>query len=415
MDVGFTHGAGLDVHQKTVMACRVPPDPTGPPADGIRELQPCGTMTRALLALSAWLAEVGVPPVAMESTGAYWRPVYNLLAGHVTIFLVNAAHMKQLPGRKTDKAEARWLAKRMRYGLRQARFIPPQPQRDLRDLTRDRPKLVQERSRAVNRRHGVLERAKIKLAAVATDIMGVSGRTILAVLSQGRADPATMAELAQGRMRTKRPVLEQVLTGLMRDPHRRLLTRQWAHIAFLDEPFAVLSVEITRGLGELEAATPTAPAPLESMAEVARTGDGTMPGPAHALCVGHRRAGYHSWGGPAGRRAVGRRVGHRYGALWHGEPLVCLDGSGPGQRRECGQAAVGQDPPGESHPTHGPDPHRPRRRPDQGNRSVRPVPTLGDPSREETGHHGCGPCDRRQCASHALPPRTVSRAGGQLF
>jgi transposase len=117
MDVVFTYGAGLDVQQKTVMACRVTADTTGQQADGIMELQPFGTMTRDLLALSDWLAEVGVTHVAMESTGKYWRPVYNLLEGHVTIFLVNAVHVKQVPGRKTDKADARWLAKPLRYGL----------------------------------------------------------------------------------------------------------------------------------------------------------------------------------------------------------------------------------------------------------------------------------------------------------
>jgi transposase len=261
MDVIFTHGAGLDVHKKTVMACRVRPDPTGQQADGVMELQEFGTMTADLLTLSDWLAEGGVTHVAMESTGEYWRPVYNLLEGNVTIFLVNAAHVKQVPGRKTDKADARWLAKLMRYGLLQASFIPPVGQRDLRDLTRYRTKLVQERSREVNRVQGVLERANIKLAAVATDIMGVSGRAILAALLAGRADPATMAELAKGRMRTKIPLLEQALTGLMRDHHRRLLALPWAHIDFLDEQIDTLSADITRSLMTLTPGVPPTPTP----------------------------------------------------------------------------------------------------------------------------------------------------------
>jgi transposase len=209
MDVVLTHGAGLDVQKKTVMAWRVTPDPTGQHADGVMEGKECGALTRDLLALSDWLAAAGITPVAMESTGEDWRPVYHLLEGTVTIFLVNAAHVKQGPGRKTDKADARWLATLMRYGLLAASFIPPQGQRDLRDLTRDRTKLVQERSREVNRVPGVLERANIKLASVATDIMGVSGRAILAALIAGRADPGTMAELAKGRMRAKLPLLEQ--------------------------------------------------------------------------------------------------------------------------------------------------------------------------------------------------------------
>jgi transposase len=258
MDVVFTHCAGLDVHKKTVMACRVTPDPLGQQADGMLEVKEFGTLTRDLLALSDWLTEAGITHVAMESTGEYWKPVYNLLEGTCTVFLVNAAHVKNVPGRKTDRADARWLAKLMRYGLLQASFIPPIEQRDLRDLTRYRTKLVQERTREINRVQGVLERANIKLASVATDIMGVSGRAILAALIEGRADPATMAELAKGRLRAKIPVLEQALTGLVRDHHRRLLAMQVAHIDFLDEQLEALSADITRLLTDLSA-DPTPP------------------------------------------------------------------------------------------------------------------------------------------------------------
>ena len=154
MEVVFTHCAGWDVQKKMVMACRVTPDPTGQQPDGLREVREFGTLTRDLLALSDWLSEAGVTHVAMESTGEYWKPIYNLLEGDVTVFLVNAAHVKNVPGRKTDRADARWLAKLLRYGLRQASFIPPVEQRDLRDLTRYRTKLVQERTREVNRVQG---------------------------------------------------------------------------------------------------------------------------------------------------------------------------------------------------------------------------------------------------------------------
>jgi transposase len=252
MDVMFTHGAGLDVHKKTVMACRVTPNPTGEHADGVMELQEFGAMTVDLLALSDWLAAAGMTHVAIESTGEYWKPLYNILEGDFTVFLVNAAHVKQVPGRKTDKADARWLAKLMRYGLLRASFIPPVEQRDWRDLTRYRTKLVQEHSREVNRVQGVLERANIKLAAVA-DSMGVSARAILAALVEGRADPATMAELAKRRMRSKIPLLEQALTGLVRDHHRQLLALQLAPIDFLDEQIEALSAEITRRLAALSA------------------------------------------------------------------------------------------------------------------------------------------------------------------
>jgi transposase len=251
----------LDVHKKTVMACRVTPDPTGQQVDGLMELKEFGTMTADLLALSDWLAAAGVTHVAMESTGEYWKPLYNILEGDVTVFLVNAAHVKQVPGRKTDKADARWLAKLMRHGLLQASFIPALEQRDLRDLTRYRTRLVQERSREVNRVQGVLERANIKLAAVATDIMGVSARAILAALVEGRADPATMAELAKRRMRSKIPLLEQALTGLVRDHHRQLLALQLAHIDFLDEQIDTLSAEITHRLAALSSDAPSVMVP----------------------------------------------------------------------------------------------------------------------------------------------------------
>jgi hypothetical protein len=269
MDVIFTQCAGLDVHQKRVTACRVIPDPAGQQAEGIVEVKDFGTMTRDLLAAADWLAAVAITHVAMGSTGESWRPVSNLLEGDVTVFPVNAAHVKQVPGRKTDKNDARWPAKLMRYGLLQASVIPPQGQREWRELTRYRTKLVQERSREVNRVRGVLERANIKLAAVATDIMGVSGRTILAALVPGRADPAALAELARGRMRSKIPALEQALRGLVRAHHRRLLAMQLAHIDCLDEQIEPLSAEIIRYLTDLSASEPPE-APAGSVGEVGR-------------------------------------------------------------------------------------------------------------------------------------------------
>jgi len=262
MDVVFPRCAGLDVHKKSITACRLVPDPTGQEAEGRAELREFGTMTLELLALADWLTEASITHVAMESTGAYWTPVYNLLEGTFTVFLVNAAHVKNVPGRKTDKADARWLAKLMRFGLLQASFIPPQGQRDVRDLTRYRTKLVQERVREVNRLQGVLERANIKLASVASDIMGVSGRAMLEALIAGKADPATMANLAKRRMRAKLPLLEQALTGVVRDHHRQLLAMQLAHIDFLDEQIAALNTTIETALRALGADEQPSPPPV---------------------------------------------------------------------------------------------------------------------------------------------------------
>jgi transposase len=268
MEVVFPYCAGLDVHRKRVTACRLVSESTGQAPEGVAELHPFGTMTHELLALADWLVEAGVTHGAMESTGEYWKPVYNLLEEVVTIFLVNASHVKNVPGRKTDPADARWLAKLMRYGLLQASFIPPVAQRDLRDLTRYRTKLVQERAREVNRVQGVLERANIKLASVASDVLGVSGRAMLEALIAGQADPATMAALAKRRMRSKIPALEQALTGRVRDHHRHLLTLQLRHIDFLDAQIEALNSAIASCMTTLSqeavaAALPYSPAPAD--------------------------------------------------------------------------------------------------------------------------------------------------------
>src|SRR5919202_2297174 len=273
MDVVFLRCAGLDVHKKSITACRIVPDPTGQEAEGIAELRTFGTMTLELLALADWLTEASMTHVAMESTGEYWTPVSNLLEGTFTVFLVNAAHVKNVPGRKTDKADARWLAKLMRFGLLQASFIPPKGQRDVRDLTRYRTKLVQGRVREVNRVQGVLERANIKLASVIADIMGVSGRAMLEALIAGRVDPATMAALAKRRMRSKIPVLEQALTGIVHDHHRQLLAMQLAHIDFLDEQIETLNQAIEVSLRTLSGDAPSG----EGRAPLPSTSNGSPP------------------------------------------------------------------------------------------------------------------------------------------
>jgi transposase len=268
MEVVFPRCAGLDVHKKTVTACCLVSDSTGQTPEGVAELRPFGPMTRDRLALADWLVEAGITHIAMESPGEYWKPVYNLLEDTVTIFLVHASHVQNVPGRKTDPAAARWLAKLMRYGWLQASFLPPVAQRDLRDWTRYRTKLVQERAREVNRVQGVLERANIKLASVASDVLGVSGRAMLEALIAGEADPATMAALAKRRMRSKIPVLEQALTGTVRDHHRRLLTLQLGHIDFLDAQIAALNNPIAECVTTLnqEAGVDTTPPSLPSAA-----------------------------------------------------------------------------------------------------------------------------------------------------
>jgi transposase len=203
-----------------------------------------GTMTADLLALSDWLLSKGVTHVAMESTGEFWKPVYNILEGNFELLVVNARHIQNVPGRKTDVKNAEWIAELLRHGLLRGSFIPPQAQRDLRDLTRQRTNLVQDRARVVNRLQKVCEWSNIKLSAVATDITGVSARAMLEAILAGHTNPQTLAELARGRLRTKRNELERALTGVVRAPHRFLLAQHLMQIDFLDEQIALLDEQI---------------------------------------------------------------------------------------------------------------------------------------------------------------------------
>lgn len=241
METIYERCAGLDVHKKTVVACRMR---TGGNGQAEQETQTFGTKTGELLGLVDWLSEWEISHVAMESTGDYWKPVYNLLEGNVEVVLVNARHVHNVPGRKTDVNDGEWLAELMRHGLLRGSFIPPQAQRDLRDLTRYRSNLVRERARLVNRVQKLLEGANIKLASVATDIMGKSGRAMLEAIVGGETDGALLAELAKGRLRNKRTQLEQALTGRVRPHQRFLLAHQLSHIDFLDEQIEALSQEI---------------------------------------------------------------------------------------------------------------------------------------------------------------------------
>ena len=193
MEITYTHAAGLDIHKKTIVACCFTPGPKGKPQ---KEIRTFGTMTQDVLALAAWLTSKGITHVAMESTGEFWKAVYQILEASFTVLVVNAQHIKTVPGRKTDVKDAEWIADLLRHGLLKASFIPPLPQRDLRDLTRQRTNLVQDRARVVNQLQKVLEWANIKLTSVVTDSMGVSARAMLAAIVGGEADQEVLADLA---------------------------------------------------------------------------------------------------------------------------------------------------------------------------------------------------------------------------
>jgi transposase len=241
MEVLYSHCAGLDVHKKTVVAFAIPSDEQGNKQVAQRTFE---TVTAVLLALSDWLSGQGVTHMAMESTGEFWQPVYNLLEDNFEVLVVNAHPSKQVPGRKTDGKDAEWIAEWLRPGLLRGSFIPPQAQRDLRDLTRQRTNLVQDRAIVINRLHKVCEWSNLKLNALVTDMMGVSARARLAALVRGQTQPATLADLAKGRLRQKRNELERALNGMVRAHHRFLLAQHLAQIDFLDEPIERYAAQI---------------------------------------------------------------------------------------------------------------------------------------------------------------------------
>jgi transposase len=234
--------AGLDVHKDSVTACvRVPDGQGGRHAETRRFT----TTTAGLVLLAEWLASFGVSRVGMESTGCYWKPVWQLLEDQVECWLLNAAHLHNVPGRKTDVADAAWIAQLVEHGLVRPSFVPPRPIRELRELTRYRKTQIQERTREVQRLDKVLQDAGIKLSSVATDVIGVSGRAMLEALAAGTHDPEVLAGLAKGRLRAKLPALREALAGRFRTDHHGLLVGQiLAHIDYLDEAIALLNERI---------------------------------------------------------------------------------------------------------------------------------------------------------------------------
>jgi transposase len=244
MDVLYPRCCGLDVHKKTVVACVITPK--------VKETRTFSTMTDDLLKLNEWLMACKVTHVAMESTGVFWKPIYNLLEDSLTLLLVNAQHVKALIGHKTDVKDAAWIADLLRHGLLKGSFVPDKAQRENRELTRYRRSLIQERVRVVNRIQKVLEGANIKLSSVATDITGVSGRAILEAMVNGVNDTQKLAELSKGRMRNKKRSLEEALKGLMGDHQKMMLTSQLRHLDFLDQQIAEFDEEVRRRMKPFE-------------------------------------------------------------------------------------------------------------------------------------------------------------------
>ena len=257
MDVLIPCCAGLDVHKESVEVCvrRIA-------NDGKVNLQTrhWGTMTRDLMEMAEWLRVEGVTHVAMESTGVYWKPIFNVLENDCEVLLVNAQKLKRVPGRKTDVSDCQWIAQLLQHGLLQGSFIPPRWQRELRDLTRQRAQVIGEHSRTLNRIQKVLEDANVKLASVASDVNGVSGRLILQAIISGETNPQCLAELARRKLRSKIPQLQEALYGKISEHHRWMLALLWDQliaseqfIARLDERIAELTRPQQPALEKLDA------------------------------------------------------------------------------------------------------------------------------------------------------------------
>lgn len=246
MDTIYARVSGLDVHNTSVVACLRITAGDGKVSETVLDF---GTMTEDLLKLGDWLAQAKVTHVAMESTGALWKPVWNILEGYgFQLLLVNARELKQVPGRKSDIKDSQWIAHLLSCGLLKSSYVPPREQRELRDLTRHRAQLSSEHTRCVNRIHKVLQDANIKLSSVATDILGVSGREILAALVAGEDDPQALAELARGRLRKKIPDLKRALEGHVLRHHQFMLERLLDHLSFLEEQMSAFSLQIEAAL-----------------------------------------------------------------------------------------------------------------------------------------------------------------------
>jgi len=268
MRIVYPNVAGLDVHKKTVVAAVIVQTATGGCHE---EKRTFGTMTAELLALSDWLMGHSVTHVAMESTGEYWKPIFNILEDGFEVILVNAQHLSRVPGRKTDQSDAEWIAELMQCGLLKGSFIPPVGQRELRELTRFRSTFVRERATLINRVQKVLEGANIKLGSVASNVMGVSGRLMLAAIIAGQASPEEMAELAKGRLREKRDLLIQALTGRVKAHHRFVLTELLCQIDNLDDTIARFDEEVEaycRPFEEAVALLDTIPGVSREVAEI---------------------------------------------------------------------------------------------------------------------------------------------------
>ena len=241
MDVIIDKGCGLDVHKETVVACVM--------GNGIKkEIRTFSTMTGDLFQLKEWLSEKGITHVAMESTGPYWKPVFNVLEDSFEVILANARHIKNVPGRKTDVKDSEWICKLLRSGLLAASFVPPKTIRELRDLTRYRRKLTQAITSEKNRVQKVLEDANVKISSVVSDTFGVSASRMIEAIMAGRLDTEAISDLAVGKLKVKKEELKKALVGKFQAHHRFMIQASLDHIESLEKIITGLDQEINRKL-----------------------------------------------------------------------------------------------------------------------------------------------------------------------
>ena len=238
MEVMYKVCCGLDVHKKVIVACIL--------SSNDKQIKSFGTMTEDIFELINWIKQNNCECVAMESTGVFWKPIYNLLeVEQIPTLVVNARHIKNVPGLKTDVKDSEWIANLLKHGLLQGSYIPSRDQRELRELVRYRRSLIDERSREVNRLQKVLEGANIKLSSVASNVLGASGRAMIKALISGVDDPVVLAELSKSKLRNKRDLLQKSLRGVIGHHQKMLLTAQLKHIDFLAEQIENITQEVS--------------------------------------------------------------------------------------------------------------------------------------------------------------------------